>query len=48
VSNRNAETLVDRVRGETAPWPRAVAVSASLGLSVAVMAYRFLRQPEKE
>ena len=48
MSTANAEALVDRLRGEAASRPRAIAVSASAGLALAAMTYKFLRQPEKE
>jgi hypothetical protein len=44
----NAEAVVNRVRGEAASRPRAIAMSASAGLAVAAMTYRLLRQPDKD
>ena len=44
----NAEAVVGRLRGETASRPRAIVMSATAGLAVAAMTFRFLRQPEKE
>ena len=44
----NADALVGRLRGEAASRPRAIVMSASAGIAVAAMAYKLLRQPEKE
>jgi hypothetical protein len=48
MTTANAEALVERFRGEAASRPRAIMVSASAGLALAAMTYKFLRQPEKE
>jgi hypothetical protein len=48
MSTANAEALVDRLRGETASRPRAILMSASAGIAIAAVTYKFLRQPEKE
>jgi Co/Zn/Cd efflux system component len=48
INYANVEALVERLQGEAASRPRAMVMSGSAGLAVAVVAYRLLRKPEHE